>query len=158
MADKRACVLIDRQVQFALARRIVTHWCLFFALSLTALFGVEYVLADPSQAFSSYVEVIWGKYAFFILLMLAVIPTFVYDTIKLSNRFVGPIVRLRRSIRSLADGDTVPELRFREGDFWRELSDDFNRVASRLEHKSVCESSERQCIQSKQSDIPIHVH
>lgn len=157
MAEKRARVLIDRQVQFALARRIITHWCLFFALSLTALFGVEYVLADPSQKLSSYVASIWGKYAFFILLMLAVIPTFVYDTVKLSNRFVGPIVRLRRSIRSLADGDAVPTLRFREGDFWRELSDDFNRVAARLEQENVCETREHS-IQSKPSDVPIHFH
>jgi hypothetical protein len=65
--------------------------------------------------------------------MICILPTFVYDSLKLSNRFVGPIVRLRQSIAGLARGDEVKELRFRDNDFWRELSEDFNVVAKRFQ-------------------------
>ena len=50
---------------------------------------------------------------------------------KLSNRFAGPVMRLRESINSLAQGEPVKELTFRDNDFWRELSEDFNRIAQR---------------------------
>ena len=37
MSNKRGKVYIDRLVQGALARRIVVHWCVFFALSMISL-------------------------------------------------------------------------------------------------------------------------
>lgn len=132
MANKRGKLFIDDNVQGSLIKRIVLHWCAFFLLSLLSLFALEYFMGDPALSFGGHLAVIWGKYAFFILLMLAVVPTFIYDTLKLSHRFAGPILRLKSSIRSLAEGENVAELKFRDNDFWSELSDDFNRVAHRV--------------------------
>lgn len=133
MSHKRVKLFIDRRVQGALARRIVIHWCLFFIVSLISLGALELFLGDPQLSLAGHLGVLWNKYAFFVVLMLAVLPTFVYDSIKLSNRFVGPIVRLRESVAKLASGQPVSELRFRENDFWRELSDDFNTIAKTVQ-------------------------
>jgi hypothetical protein len=132
MANLRGKLFVDSSVQGALARRIVVHWITFFLLSMISLAGFEYFLGDPNLTLSGHVNVLWQKYAFFILLMIATVPTFVYDTVKLSSRFVGPIVRLRDSIRKLSKGENVGELKFRENDFWRDLSNDFNVVAQRV--------------------------
>jgi magnesium-transporting ATPase (P-type) len=132
MANKRVKLFVDRPVQGALARRILVHWCILFGLSLISLFTLEFFLGDPNLTFGGQLQVLWSKYAFFILLMIAIVPTFIYDTVKLSNRFAGPILRLRESIRDLAKGDQVADLKFREDDFWLELSEDFNRVAHRI--------------------------
>jgi len=40
---------------------------------------------------------------------------------------VGPVYRLRRSMRALADGNPV---HFRDGDFWYDFAEDFNRVVA----------------------------
>jgi hypothetical protein len=133
MSNKRGKVFVDSQVQGALARRIVTHWFLFFVLSLICLGAMELFLGDPTLTLAGHLSVLWNKYAFFVILMICILPTFVYDSLKLSNRFVGPIVRLRQSIAGLARGDEVKELRFRDNDFWRELSEDFNVVAKRFQ-------------------------
>jgi len=133
MSNKRGKVFVDSQVQGALARRIVTHWLLFFVLSLISLGAMELFLGDPTLTLAGHLSVLWSKYAFFVVLMICILPTFVYDSLKLSNRFVGPIVRLRESIASLAHGGEVKELRFRDSDFWRELSEDFNVVAKRFQ-------------------------
>ncbi len=132
MANKRVTFFVDRPVQGALARRIVIHWCIFFLLSIISLFALEFFLGNPNLTFSGQLQVLWSKYAYFIVIMLAIVPTFIYDTMKLSNRFAGPILRLRESIHGLAQGDQVADLRFREDDFWRELSEDFNQVARRV--------------------------
>ncbi len=137
MFNKRGKVYIDRIVQGTLARRIVVHWCVFFALSMISLTALEFFLGDPELSFAGHLSVIWGKYAFFVILMVSILPTFVYDSMKLSNRFAGPVMRLRESIRDLAQGENVEELKFRENDFWRELSEDFNVVAKRVRSTEV---------------------
>lgn len=133
MSYKRGKVYVDSLVQGALARRIVAHWCVFFALSLISLGALELFMGDPALTLQGHLAVLWSKYAFFVILMVAILPTFVYDSMKLSNRFVGPIMRLRESIGALAKGEKVTELKFRDNDFWKELSDDFNVVAARAQ-------------------------
>ncbi len=131
MSNKRGKFYVDRLVQGTLARRILIHWCVFFALSLISLTTLELFLGDPELTLAGHLSVLWGKYAFFVILMISILPTFIYDSVKLSNRFAGPIMRLRESIHSLAQGEAVKELTFRDNDFWRELSEDFNRIAQR---------------------------
>lgn len=132
MSNKRGKVYVDRYVQGALARRLLVHWCVFFLVTLLSLFASEYFLGDPNLTATEHLGKLWSQYAFFILLMLAIVPTFIYDTMKLSNRFAGPILRLQNSIKKLADGEPVPDIKFREHDFWLELGDDFNRLSRRV--------------------------
>jgi len=64
--------------------------------------------------------------------MLALFPAFMLDTIRFSNRFVGPIARVRRHLRQLGEGNTE-RCSFRDNDFWSELANEFNSVAERVE-------------------------
>ncbi|MFN3192242.1 MAG: hypothetical protein ACE361_17155 [Aureliella sp.] len=132
MSHTRGKIFIDRTVQGALAKRIFAHWCIFFGLSLLSLFAIEYFVGDPKLTFGGKLSLIWEKYAFFILLMITIVPSFIYDSIKLSNRFAGPMVRLRDSIKRIADGGEVSELSFRDGDFWQDVSVEFNRMNDRI--------------------------
>lgn len=132
MARLRSKVFVDKTVQGALAKRMILHWGIFFLLSALSLFTLEYFLGNSQLSMSEHLQVVWGKYAFFFVLMLAIMPSFIYDAMKLSNRFAGPILRLKESLKSLADGEGSPKLKFRDNDFWLELSDDFNRVAERI--------------------------
>ena len=132
MSNARGRIFVDSSVQGALVRRILLHWFAFCALAVICLFTLEYFTGDPGLSLGGHLAVIWGKYAFFLLLMIALIPSFVYDTMKLSHRFAGPVLRLKDSIRKLAEGEAVNELKFRDNDFWIELSTDFNRVVNRV--------------------------
>jgi hypothetical protein len=66
------------------------------------------------------------------VLLLALIPAFVWDTMKLSHRFTGPMRRLRSAIHAAANGEDIEPLKFREGDFWSEVPADFNRMLERF--------------------------
>lgn len=133
MASLRSKIYIDRTVQGAIAKRVILHWFLFFILTCLSLFTLEYFLGDMQLSMAEHAGVVVGKYSFFFVLMFAIMPTFIYDTVKLSHRFAGPIMRLKESLKDLAEGKEVAQLKFRENDFWRELSEDFNRVADRVQ-------------------------
>jgi hypothetical protein len=60
-------------------------------------------------------------------------PMFLRDTMKLSNRFAGPMFRLRTSLRGLVSGEQHLPIKFREEDFWQEAARDFNQVLERVE-------------------------
>jgi hypothetical protein len=65
--------------------------------------------------------------------MLAMIPMFLRDTMKLSNRFAGPMFRLKTSLGCLMSGEQHLPIKFREEDRWREAASDFHQVLERVE-------------------------
>ena len=73
----------------------------------------------------------------------------VYDSVKLSNRFVGPIIRFRKSIRDLSHGKTVQPIVFRGDDYWQELADDFNEMIERVQKS---ETSQGELIPIREAD------
>jgi signal transduction histidine kinase len=77
-----------------------------------------------------------------LLASLLVLPVIVWDLLRLSHRFVGPMIRLRNAMRDLADGKQVRPISFREEDFWCEFAEEFNRLAARLEATSPVAESE----------------
>jgi hypothetical protein len=61
----------------------------------------------------------------------------IYDVVRMSNRFCGPLFRLRRSIRALSRGEHVDPISFREGDFWPEIAQEFNTLLVRAQRNDV---------------------
>lgn len=141
--NTRKKFLVDREVQGALMGRIVRQWLLFFAALFIALPAWELALSkDPfTPASQAFAEALKHTAPVFVLL-IALIPAFVYDTMKLSNRFSGPMCRLRQAIRNVADGKEVRQLSFRDGDFWGDVAGDFNRMLDRVREDKVSGQSE----------------
>ena len=133
MSEGRGRIYVDKKVQGALARRIVAHWCIFFVVCMLCLFAMEYFVGDPALGVGGHLAAVWQKYAFLVLGMLAIVPSFVYDSLKLSNKFAGPMVRLRHGIQKIARGEEVGTLKFRKGDFWGDVADEFNEMRASIE-------------------------
>lgn len=132
----RSRFFIDSPVQMMLVGRVLFHWLVFFGLFFLTLLTIEYFLRDPGVTLLDCVSNIRSKHSVVIVLSIALLPVFLYDTIKMSNRFVGPIYRFRKNLKSLAEGKAVEEMSFRTKDFWADLSSDFNQVAKRLNQQS----------------------
>ena len=60
-------------------------------------------------------------------------PIIIRDVIRMSNRFAGPIFRLKRSIHEAANGEDVSEIRLRDKDYWVDFADDVNKVTAQLQ-------------------------
>lgn len=108
-------------VQGALLRHTLLTW--FTALAVWALVGSAWDWLWAGQ--SSW----WGR-AFAVTLISAAfgLPLILLRLIRLTNRFVGPVHRLKLSLRRLARRDAVQPIRFRQTDFGHELADAFNEL------------------------------
>ena len=92
------------------------------------------MLTGPARMPLSHLDDMWFHFGPALVASFILLPLVVYDIIRTSNRFTGPLLRLRRSMRALAAGEQVKEIRFRDGDFWQDLAEDFNAVARRVQN------------------------
>ena len=127
----RKKLYVNRNVQGSLILRSILHWYFYLcAILLTVV--VFTVIRDPSVLA---IKLVFRSFVYFspaIIASVILLPLFVWDILKASNRVAGPIHRLRGEMAILIDGQDVTELRFRDGDHWTELADDFNILAKEL--------------------------
>ncbi len=129
---ERKTNFIDANVQGSLVLRICLHWIGFLILTGGCFIFLQALLSIADGSLWVRIQKTSREFMLLAVLMLAILPAFILDSIRFSNRFVGPIYRLRRALRELNEHGHCEEIRFREHDFWQEIADDFNAVAAKL--------------------------
>jgi len=127
---------IDREIQTSLARRVLLHWVVFLLASVLGIILWTRLVEAPLESWANVLTMSLGHLAPVLIVAFALLPLFVWDAIGLSNRFAGPIIRVRRTLSDLADGKSPQLVEFRSGDFWQTLASDLNRVLLSTRSKS----------------------
>jgi hypothetical protein len=135
-SNLRRFVFVDPKVQGALVLRVAFYWLLCL-VSMGLMLLCWRILSGPIQLFYTHFSELWLFYAPAAIASFLLLPLVMLDVIRLSNRFVGPVVRLRRAMRALARGEHVQPLEFREGDFWQDFAAEFNAVAARAQGQAA---------------------
>ncbi|MEM6331563.1 MAG: hypothetical protein AAF790_15130 [Planctomycetota bacterium] len=128
---RRTKAFVDREVQGALAWRLARQWVLFVFAAAAMVLALQW-MSNPFAPIRENLVEAWWTHAPVLLVLVCLAPVFAFDAIKLSNRFTGPIHRLRLATRALADGQAPGHVEFRGADFWQDLASDFNRVAEKV--------------------------
>lgn len=63
---------------------------------------------------------------------ILILPLAIYDVVRLSNLFVGPVYRLRKHFIALRSDIASTPLKFREDDYWRDLTIPINDLQSEI--------------------------
>ena len=128
---KRRKLFIDPDVQGAMVRRALIYWfaCVLF---ITLPFVIGRTLIEPRKFFFEDIHELWGRVGPVLICAGLALPLLIYDMIQLTNRFAGPMFRLRREMKNLANGDPVRRVKFRDNDFWLEFANYFNQIADRV--------------------------
>ena len=135
--SERARILVDPKVQWAIAGRILLHWTLFLICILSISSMVRILSAVGDQPFSAAFQSALIAQIPIFGVMLMLLPVFLRDTLKLSNRFAGPMYRLRTALKAVSDQETLKPIKFRTGDFWQEAASDFNEVLAEIQQLRI---------------------
>lgn len=122
---------LDCGVQASLALRVIWYWFACLA-AITGILLVGRVLSEPSLSIASHLRHLTVTHGSVALVSLCVLPLVLVDVVKLSNRFVGPLFRLRAAMRQSALREPVPPVTFRRRDYWQDLAEEFNAVIARI--------------------------
>ncbi len=131
---KRTQLWVDSKVQGGLLMRVVLYWLLMeFLMGALAASQVALTAGQALYAFGP------ALVSSFILL-----PLVMFDVVRFSHRFAGPMGRLRREVKQIADGEPTEPIRFREGDFWYDLANEINRLGEEVKELRKAVKSEQQ--------------
>lgn len=116
----RQRVWIDNGVQGVLVGRVILYW----------ICGVLYVgvgsacfqyYQNPDLTLAEHITTLFHQIWPWLPTAVLVLPLAIYDVVRMSNMFAGPIYRLRRHFQSLRQDMGCAPLGFREDDYWRDL-------------------------------------
>jgi hypothetical protein len=148
MAQRRSSYhprIVDPDVQRALALRVVFYWVVCLVDVALMLFCWRMIVQGP-QPLAERWQGIWLDFGPALVASLFLLPLVILDVRRVSNRFAGPLFRLRRAMQGLARGEPVPPISFREGDFWTEIAHEFNAVAARLQRQAAPREEEEPAV------------
>jgi hypothetical protein len=136
---KRRQYFVDPKVQGAIIARCLAYWVTCLVTTFVILFFWS-LMTGPARISLMTVDYLWFHYGPAFVASFLLLPLILWDILKMTNRFAGPILRLRRELKKLSRGEQVSPLFFRHGDYWRDVADDFNRIAVRLKELEAKEA------------------
>jgi hypothetical protein len=133
---RRRRLFVDAKLQGALLSHVALYWayCLL-SVGFIAVVWIVFAKRPPSSA--KLFEELWMNCGPALLGSILLLPLVLLDCLRLSNRFAGPMVRLNKAIKDLADGETARPVKVREDDFWCEFAQCVNRL---IEQQANCKS------------------
>ena len=150
----RRQLFVDPEVQGALVARAIIYW-VACTLSIALLLLCSRVLFGPVRPLTFHLENMWFFYGPALIASVLVLPVAITDIIRVSNRFAGPLTRLRRGMRRLAKGQPVAPLEFRRDDFWYEFAEEFNAVVREVEELRQKERERQEVGESGQPTVAL---
>ena len=127
----RQQLFVDPSVQGVLVRRAA-----LYAVACTVYFVIIVVFAtcmsDPDRSIMESLSIFLGEAIFWAPGLILLAPVVVYDMLKVTNRFAGPVFSLRREMQRLIDGESERPLQFRDGDTYSDLADRFNLIRAEM--------------------------
>ncbi len=132
----RKRIFVDPELQSQLVLRVVIYWTM--CVATVVLMAICWrTISGPARPFYRHLDELWFHLGPAVLASFILLPIVIIDVIRVSNRFVGPLLRLRQSVRSLAAGRHVEPITFRQGDFWRGFADEFNALVTRVKELEI---------------------
>ena len=127
----RSKVWNDRSVQGVLVGRVFLYWMVAILYSGLSAACFDYY-AHPDWQMPTRAHELLRHYWPCIPSLILFIPLVVYDIIRLSNHFAGPIYRMRQHLQDVVANPGCPPLCFRNDDYWQDLVVPINQLQDEL--------------------------
>jgi hypothetical protein len=130
---KRTQILVNRRVQGRVILRVLYLWAMYHLVLWHVMLFFRFIQycaerlgGGATRTFGDlFAEFVHNHYSMLICGVI-VLPYLIWDVLKLTHRFVGPLVQFQKCLAGLARGEKVADVRIRKGDLLGELENSFN--------------------------------
>jgi hypothetical protein len=130
---KRTRLLVNRRVQGRVLLRVLYLWGLYHFVLWNVMFFFRFIqycgerlTGGQARTFSDLFAEFFDNHYSLLICAVIVLPYLVWDVLKLTHRFVGPLIQFQRCLTRMTNGEHVAEVKIRKHDFLGELQDSFN--------------------------------
>ncbi len=127
----RQQVWVDKSVQGVLVGRVILYWvCALMYVGIgSACFQYN---QNPEWTITKHAQVLFGQIWPWLPTAILILPLSIYDIVRMSNLFAGPVFRLRKHFAALRNDIACAPLTFREDDYWRDLAAPINDMQAEI--------------------------
>ena len=127
----RQQVWVDRSVQGVLVGRVILYWVA--ALLYVGIGSACYQYnQNPDWTLAKHGQVLFGQIWPWLPTAIFLLPLAIYDVIRLSNLFAGPVYRMRKHFVALRNDIACAPFTIREDDYWRDLAAPINDMQAEI--------------------------
>lgn len=130
---QRKTLYVSRSIQGVVMGRFALYWIGYHFTLWHAMLLYGYIRGNLLTAFTGGGMSFWEYYmAFFqanntiLIAAAAICPIMLWDTLRVTHRIAGPIVRFKDVLKRLSRGEHVEKVQLREKDLMDDLRDAFN--------------------------------
>ena len=127
----RKRIWIDSRVQGVLIGRAIIYWLagtLYFGVATAVSVYLDHPQWTFQQQFTAWGSIIWP----WLPSALLILPLVLYDIIRLSHLFVGPLHRARLQLERMVQSPNCTPYTLRTDDYWHELIKPMNNVQNHI--------------------------
>ena len=127
--NQRWRLIADVRLQGLLCVRLAVYWMVCQATMVGTISAMSILTSGSTTGSSS------GNHFIIPALTVSslVFPILLFDMLLFSNRFAGPMVSFRRQLRRFAKNGKSDRIKFRSGDFYQDISDNYNKICESIE-------------------------
>ena len=136
----RRRLFVNPEIQSPLLSRLSMYWLGYHLILWHALFLADWMRSQVSAIASGGSVSVLSAYLNFLandhllpLVALAIFPLVFWDMLKVSHRFVGPLVQVRNRLLDMANGCPPQRVQFRRNDLLSEIQNAFNAYVDSLQ-------------------------
>jgi hypothetical protein len=138
---RRRKLFVDVKLQGALLAHTTMYWS-YCLLSVGVIAVAWIVLAKKPATSADLFDHLWQNFGPALIGAFLLLPLVLLDCLRLSNRFAGPMVRVQRAMKQLANGEIPSKIKLRDGDYWTDFVTDLNRVIDRNSNLATKQKTE----------------
>ena len=139
---------VDPKVQGTLLKQAILSWA-WTSMTFAGVILLYRVAPAWLTGNNTPTGQFWYHMGPYVLASAVLLPIILFRSLLFSHRFAGPMVRVRRTLKEIASGESPPPIKFRDDDYWVDLANEINDVAamvSRLKQAPDCSTSQQDCL------------
>lgn len=140
---KRTHYIVDKGIQYRYTGFLLFYISIFFLIAVAIVYfsGWRELIQKMANVYpqARLVAILNVVYVRFLIAFLLFLPIVVVSAILASHKIAGPLVRIKRALRQLTDGDYDLVVTLRKNDQLKDIAEDINKLAQSLKKKNVRE-------------------
>lgn len=138
---KRTHYIVDKGIQYRYTGFLLFYILVFFLIAVAIVYfsGWRELIQKMANVYpqARLVAILNVVYVRFLIEFLLFLPIVVVSAILASHKIAGPLVRIKRALRQLTDGDYDLVVTLRKNDQLKDIAEDINKLAQSLKKKNA---------------------
>lgn len=138
---KRTHYIVDKGIQYRYTGFLLFYISIFFLIAVVIVYfsGWRELIQKMANVYpqARLVAILNVVYVRLLIEFLLFLPIVVISAILASHKIAGPLVRIKRALRQLRDGDYNLVVTLRKNDQLKDVAEDINKLAESLRKRNV---------------------